>query len=292
VAKTILSYGATGVQGGPVARRLLEAGHTVRTVVRNPERAQSLQAMGLEVFQGDLGDPESLERASKGADAVFLILPLGGNPVEFAHNAIQAAKQADVGYLVLNTSGPTPKTPTGSPMMDYRLALEAELHDSGVPSVSVRPTTYMENLLGPWALPAIRDGSTVAYPVPGDHRVSWISAEDAAALCVAALGRPELAGQTFDVGGPEALTGARIAESFSRALGRAVRYEPITPEAFGGMMAQAFGPAMGAGATTAYRHTWAQPKDAMNIDMEAVLEHLPVKLTSLEDWVQAHREAF
>lgn len=203
MAKIILSYGATGVQGGPVARRLLEAGHTVRTVIRNPERAQALEKMGLEVFKGDLSDPASLEVASKGVDAVFLILPLGGNPVEFVHNAIQAAKQADVGYIVLDTSGQTPKVPTGSPMMDYRLALEAGLRDSGIPSVIVRPTTYMENLLGPWALPAIRDGSKVAYPVPTDHRVSWISAEDAAAL-----ERPELAGRTFDVGGPEALTGA------------------------------------------------------------------------------------
>jgi uncharacterized protein YbjT (DUF2867 family) len=292
MAKTILSYGATGVQGGPVAKRLLEAGHAVRTVVRNPERAQSLQGMGLEVLKGDLGDPASLERASTGVDAVFLILPLGGNPVEFAHNAIRAAKQAGVSYIVLDTSGQTPKAPTGSPMMDYRLALEAELRASEIPSVIVRPTSYMENFLGPWALPAIRDGNTVAYPVPADHRVSWISAEDAAALCVAALERPELAGRTFDVGGPEALTGARIAESFSRALGREVRYEAITPEAFGAMMAQAFGPEMGAGATSAYRHTWAQPKDEMNVDMDGVLEHLPVKLTSLEDWVRAHQEAF
>jgi uncharacterized protein YbjT (DUF2867 family) len=290
----ILCYGATGSQGQPVAEQLLDKGHEVNVVVRHPERAEGLAAKGAKVFQGDLGKPESLAAAHEGVEAVFLMLPFsgGGNPVEYAHNAINTAKNADVKFVVFNVSGQTPDQPTGMPMMDYRIAVEGALHQSGIANVIIRPTAYMENLLGPWTLPGIKAKDEVAYPVSSNRPLSWIASEDVAKLVVAALERPELAGSIFKVGGPESLTGEGIAESFSNALGRKISYHPISPREFGNIMAQMMGPEAGEATTKAYEMSEAAPLDAMNIDMTEVLKKLPVELTTLEQWVRARKGIF
>jgi uncharacterized protein YbjT (DUF2867 family) len=290
----ILSYGATGAQGQPVAEQLLSKGHEVHVIVRHPERAGMLESKGAKVFQGNLGNPESLQAAHKGVEAIFLMLPFsgGGNPVEYAHNAINTAKQAGVKYIVFNVSGQTPDEPTGMPMMDYRIAIEAALRQSGIPNVIIRPTAYMENFLGPWTLPGIKAKDEVAYPVPSHRPTSWIAAEDVAKFVVAALELPELAGNAFNVGGPEGLTGERIAESFSKALGRKISYRAISPREFGNIMASMMGPEVGEATATAYEAGEAAPLDAMKIDMNGVLSKLPVELTTLEQWVRARKDWF
>ncbi len=290
----VLSYGATGAQGQPVAEQLLAKGYEVHVVVRHPERAESLQTQGAKVFQGDLGKPESLTPVHEGVDAVFLILPFGGggNPVEYAHNAIHAAKQAGVKFIVFNVSGQTPDTPTGMPMMDYRIAVEAALQGSGIPNVILRPTAYMENLLGPWTVPGIKTKDEVAYPVSSQRPLSWVAAEDVAKLAVAALEHPQLSGSIFKVGGPEGLTGERVAESFSKALGRNITYRAMSPREFGNIMAQMMGPEAGEATTTAYEMSEAAPVDAMKIDMTDVLTKLPVALTTLEQWASARKHLF
>jgi uncharacterized protein YbjT (DUF2867 family) len=272
----------------------LGRGHQVNIVVRHPERAAHLQEMGAQVFQGDLNDASSLAAAHKGVDAVFLMLPFGGggNPIAQAGAALEAAGRAGIKRLVLNTSGQTPPEPTGLPMMDYRIALEAMVRDSGMQSIILRPTAYMENLMGPWTLPGIQTKREVAYPVGSNRPVSWIAAEDLGRLAVAALERPELSGQAFNVGGPEGLTGDRIAESFSAALGGSYTYRAITPDEFGDIMAQIMGPEAGEGIRVAYRAGEAAPLDSMKVDMSQVLEALPVQLTSLEEWVRQRADVF
>jgi uncharacterized protein YbjT (DUF2867 family) len=290
----ILTYGSSGSQGEPVARKLLEAGHRVRAVLRHPERAAALQAKGAEIVEGEFAELEGLNRASLGVDAIFLMFPFSaqGNPFELLGNALEAAKSAGVKFLVFNASGQAPAIPTGIPMLDFRIQLEAFIANCGIPNVILQPGAYMENFLGPWCLPAVQLQNTVAYPHRQEMRVSWIASEDLGSLAVAALERPELAGQRFRLGGPEALDGAAIARAFSAGLGREITYQAITPEAFGATMAQVIGPEAGEGIRVAYGHSNAQPDDAMSVDMTTVLEQLPVKLTRLEDWVRKHANAF
>ena len=290
----VLTYGSSGSQGEPVARKLLEAGHGVRAVVRHPERAAALQARGAQVVQGDLADLESLKAASVGVDAVFLMMPFsaGGNPFELMGNALAAAKAGGAKLVVFNAGGHPPAAPTGIPMLDFRIQLEDLIAGSGLPTIILRPGVYMENFLGPWCLPSIQKRNAVAYPHREEMRVSWIASEDLGALAVAALERPQLAGQRFTLGGPEALDGVAIAHAFSAALEREITYDGITPEAFGATMAQIMGPEAGAGIGVAYDYSNAQPDDSMSVDMSSVLEALPVKLTRLEDWVRSHRAVF
>ena len=69
----VLVTGATGQQGGAVARQLLSRGHKVRALTRKPqgEAAKALAGMGAEVVPGDLDDVGSLEKALRGAWGVF-----------------------------------------------------------------------------------------------------------------------------------------------------------------------------------------------------------------------------
>lgn len=100
---TVLVYGASGVRGGAVGRRLLAAGHGVRALVREEAKAAPWRSAGAAVAFGDLGDRESLARASDGVDAVFLHLPLVYDralAAGYLANATSAAEAAGVGRLV------------------------------------------------------------------------------------------------------------------------------------------------------------------------------------------------
>jgi uncharacterized protein YbjT (DUF2867 family) len=290
----ILTYGSTGSQGEPVARKLLEAGHQVRAVVRHPERANALQAKGAEIIQGDLADLEGLNRASSGVDAMFLMFPFSaqGNPFELLGNALEAAKSSGVNFLVFNASGQAPVKPTGIPILDFRIQLEEFIANCGIPNVILRPGAYMENFLGPWCLPSVQAQNLVAYPHRNEMHVSWIASDDLGSLAVAAFEHPHLAGQRFTLGGPEALDGGATARAFTAGLGREIAYQAITPEAFGATMAQIMGSEAGEGIRVAYGYSNEQPDNAMSVDMGDVLEHLPVHLTTLEDWVRSHAQAF
>ncbi|THF71713.1 NmrA family transcriptional regulator [Deinococcus sp. Arct2-2] len=286
-----LVYGATGEQGGPVAQEILKRGAAVRVMVRRPERAAYLAARGAEVLVGDIQEKADVQRAFEGVTRLSLTLPLGGDPLAATGLAVQAAKAAGVRRMVLNTSGQTPDTPTGVPMMDYRLPLEQLVRESGLSALILRPTAYLQNLLGPWARPAVVADDTLAYPIPDTHRVSWLAAEDLGPLTAEALERSDLTGH-LNVGGPEALTGPELAAHLSDAVGRHIRYQATTPEAFGGQMAQVFGPEMGEAATRAYRLTWEGAPDAMAINPAALHAALPVIMTSFADWLALHSAAF
>lgn len=292
----ILIYGATGSQGSPVAQQLLQAGHEVRVLTRRPEGAASLAGLGAEVVAGDMGDPASLQRASEGMDAVSLLVPFfTENPTDglrYGRNAVDAARAAGVELLVWNSSGDIPPARSGNPGFDVRLDVLGHLETSGLPYVVVQPTAYMENFLGPWTRQEIEEADTFAYPTPNEVTMQWVATEDVARFMVYALAHPELAPLNVKVSGPEALNGEGVAASFSRGLGRNIRFRAMTPDEFGAKLDAVF-PGMGEAAAQGYRMAYEQPERfSTNVDLEGALEQLPVELTTLETWVRARAGAF
>lgn len=291
----VVVYGATGAQARPVARRLREAGFQVRAVTRDPSKgqAQELRLLGAEVVRGDLADRESLDAASSGADAVFLLVPFSDPRPEYGKNAIDAAREAGVELLVWNPTGPILPFRTGDPSLDVRLDIMEHVRASGVPHIVLQPTVYMENFLMPWhAAEVARDG-VFAYPMPPEARIQWISHEDMAAFAVAAIQRPHLANLVVQVSGPEQLTGEDIARRFSRALDRQIGFRAMPPQEMAGRLEPILGPEAAASVRIAYERLFADPTlFSSDVDLDAILAQLPIEPTPLETWVRHYAAAF
>jgi uncharacterized protein YbjT (DUF2867 family) len=292
----ILVYGGTGSQGGAVVAALLERGHTPLIATRAPEKAARWVAMGAQTVHADLGDPASIAQATAQADAVSLMIPAFlPDPrlaPQYAHTAIDAAAQAGK-FVVYNTSGTVINQQTGNPMYDMRLHLIDHLQASGARFVTIEPTAYMENLLGPWTRPGIIAKDELAYPVEEDTPIGWVATRDVGALIAAALERPDLHGRRFGVSGPDNLTGPALAEQFSEGLGRRITYRAMPLEEFGAALDSMFGPGAGEGGVAGYRFQ-RENKDLLQMywDMREVTSLLPVSLTRAADFARDHAPAF
>lgn len=287
----ILTYGATGVQGGAVARRLSASGHQTRALVRDPAKLGPLP--GVQAVAGDIGDRASVEAATAGVDRVIFNLPLvfdRETGLGFARNVLEAARGAGVGLVVFNTGSIVPPQATGYLHLDLKREIEAMALALGQPMVSLRPRLYYEVLGEPWVAAGIRANATLAYPLPAEHRASWSTVEDVAAFAVAFLDRPDLAGSTIEVGGPEAFSGADLAAVFSRVLARPIRYHPIPVPAFEQNLQQNFGPAVGTVIAESFQHFESLGPEGLVIpDAAKTAAGLGVTLTTLEDWIRARR---
>ncbi|GAB4115179.1 MAG: SDR family oxidoreductase [Roseiflexaceae bacterium] len=296
-ALKVLVYGATGAQARPTVYELLAAGHRPVVLSRNQAKAADLVAAGAVLAEGDLGDLASLKAAHAGVDAVAFMIPAFlENPFaarSYAQHAIAAAREAGVRMLVWNTSGPVPPVRTNNPMNDLRIDIAADLEASGVPYIILEPTAYMENWLGPWTSRYVTEHNQVAYPLPAQKRMGWITSDDIGKLVVSALARPHLAGRHFRVSGIEVVTGPELAEQFAAALNRPLSYYAMPPEEMGAIMDQLLGPGAGAPVVEVYRAEYTNP-EALRFyhDMTEVLTVLPVQMTTIQQWVQKYAAAF
>ncbi len=285
---TVLVYGSTGTQGSPVVEQLLNAGRAVRALTRDAGRAQHWAARGAEIAVADLGQPETLKAAHEGVDRVVLQLPLQYDLAlheTYGRNAVDAARAADVELVVFNTSA---QVFQGTDVHVYQARQEVVdyLQASGVSSIVLRPTFYMEIFLGPWIRPGILEHGTVAFPLPADFPMSWVSAREGAAYAVAALARPDLAGAAFDIGGPQALTGYDIAKDFSEVLHKGVSYASIAPDDYERALAPIFGPTVAFEVAQQVRYIIAQGDGS--VDMREAAARFAVEPTRLRDWIRAH----
>jgi len=286
--KRVLVYGATGVQSGPLIPLLRERGYQVRVLVRSPQNVSAWQSAGVEVVPGDLYDPAGLQTASAGVAAVLLQLPLEydyDRAVTQGRNAIDAAQAAGVRFVVFNTSIYIPDAPTDTAAFEIKRTLVQYLQQRGVPHIVLKPRVYLDNWLQPAARAAIANDGVLAYPLPRDERVAWISAADTARLMVAALERPDLAGRTYDIGGPDAVTGDELATHFAAVLGRPMRYVPLPVDAFEQGLSAALGPVTGREIARIYRLS-AREYPAPLPNMATVLRDLPAQLTPLNTWIR------
>jgi len=288
MAGTVLVYGATGTQGTPVEDQLLKQGRNTRVVTRDAGHAAHWAARGAEVAVADLGDRESLAAANEGIERVVLQLPLQYDfelHEAYGRNAVDAAKAAGVDLVVFNTSA---HVISGEDVHAYQARQEVidYLRASGIPSVVIRPTFYYEIFLGPWIRPGIVESGVVAFPLPAQFPMSWVSAEETATYAVAALERGDLAGQEFDVGGPEALTGDDIAVRFGEVMGRSLSYLPIDPDDYERALVPIFGETVAFEVAAQVRSMIRRGTGA--VDMTATRALFGVEPISLGRWISEH----
>jgi uncharacterized protein YbjT (DUF2867 family) len=282
----VLVYGATGTQGTPVARRLLDRGDDVRVLTRRPDAARQWQDRGAEVAVADLADGSGLPAAHQDVDAVFLQISAGVPPAHIpalARTALTAARDAGIGHVVMTSSSVIPAAPTGVPAPDARVELLRTVREVLPGTVVLRPTLLLDNFSGPLR-PALEDG-VVPQGIPADVPVAYVSAEDQAAFAVAALDRPELAGELLPIAGPDAVTGPTLAAVLGAALGRPLAYLPMDEA----QVRQALGFAGDVvAAAVAQMYAWegTAGRDQLAPDLGRTREVLGVTPTPLAVWAE------
>lgn len=284
-SETALVFGATGTQGGPVARALLDAGYAVRAVGRRPGPARALTERGADVVPVDLDDLGSVSRAAEGVDRVFLHLPLSwrGSP----DPVLGALADAGVRQIVFSTSGPVPDQPMGIAGLDERVEFVGRVLDTGIATV-LKPTGFMENLSTPWSAQLIAAGE-LAYPRPPEFRTAWITNDDVGAFTAAAFGQRAAIGQLYKIAGPEVLDGPETAERLSRALGRPITYREITGSEFAEMMAPYLGAETAGAIGAGYDRMPREQNPLVTTDVRPAAEALGVEPTPLEEWARRQR---
>jgi uncharacterized protein YbjT (DUF2867 family) len=232
---TVLVTGATGQQGGAVARELLANRYSVRAMTRNAkgERAQALAALGADVVSGDFDDLGSLERALDGVWGAFSVQNTWEAGVEQEEEQgkrfAELCAHAGIGHFVYTSVGSADRR-TGIPHFDNKWRIEERVGELGLPSYTIiRPVFFMDNLLSPWFKPGIDVGKLMMGVQP-DTVVQMIAVEDIGRYGRLAFERHgELEGRAIDIAGDE-LTIPEAATIISEAAGREVVFEQVPIE--------------------------------------------------------------
>ena len=252
----ITVIGATGTQGGAVARALLsDNAFAVRAVTRNPDsaKAQALAALGAEVVRAGLEDQDSLFKAFDGAHGAYLVTPFWEHrsperELAEVRNLIAAAQSAQLQHVVWSTLEDTREAiDPGDERMPfigdgYRVphfdvkgaSADTLFAASGLPTTYLLMSFYWDQLLGDLK-PQRDDDGTLALHLPvGDAPIAGVSTDDIGRLVRNILRRPADTIGTTVPAVSDTLTGAQMADAFSTVLGETVAYRPMTPAQFRG----------------------------------------------------------
>jgi uncharacterized protein YbjT (DUF2867 family) len=254
--RIIAVVGATGAQGGGLARAILEDKNgpfTVRAITRNvnSDKAKALAEAGAEVVTADLDDVKSLKKAFEGAHGAFCVTNFWEHlkpekELSQARNMAQAAKDAGVRHVIWSTLEDTRKSiplsddrmPTlmgkyKVPHFDAKGEADAIFTELGVPTTFLRTSFYWENFIYFGMGPKKGADGKLAITLPiGNKKLASISSEDIGKTAYAIFEEgAEMIGKTVGIAGGH-LTGAQMAKSLSKALGQPVVYNAVTPAAF------------------------------------------------------------
>ena len=239
--KTIAVFGATGAQGGSVARALLNRGvFAVRAITRKTDSpaANALRSLGAEIVQGDLDDPASLGPALEGVYGVFGVTNFWEHfdkEGPQGRNLVKAVAGAGVQHFIYSTLPPIEKATNGalkSPHFDLKAEHEEYARSLGIPSTFIHVPFYYENFLYFFPPKPAGDG-TYAFGFPqGDTPLATISVQDVGPIVAPMFEQPEkYLGQIVRLAGDE-LPAATYAEVMSRTTGAQIRYAYIPRETF------------------------------------------------------------
>jgi uncharacterized protein YbjT (DUF2867 family) len=221
----ILVTGATGQQGGAVARALIAKGQKVRVMTRHPEKAAALAKAGAEVVQGDLTNQTVLQMALRGVHGVFAM----STPFEAGMDAevrqgimlADAAKQAGITHYVYTSVGSAHRH-TGIPHFESKWKVEQHIQKIGLPATILRPVWFMENFTT-FAKPSAE--GVITLPMRPARKLAMVALKDIGAFSAAAFIRPnDFVGQAIDLAGDE-LTIPEVAVLLTKAMGRPISFQ-------------------------------------------------------------------
>jgi uncharacterized protein YbjT (DUF2867 family) len=224
----VVVTGSTGQQGGAVARGLLERGHKVRAVTRDPEssQARSLANAGAELVVASLEDTAAITRALTGATSLFaMTTPFGGGTDAETRQGVAAAEAARAASVhLVFTSVNSANRQTGVPHFDSKYQVESHIAKIGVRATILGPAFFMENLY--FGKDQLAKG-IYAAALPPTRRLAQSSVADIGAVAVRVLeDASRFTGRRFDLASDE-LTGNDVAAILSRVTGRPFAYHQL-----------------------------------------------------------------
>ncbi|WP_433368673.1 NmrA/HSCARG family protein [Actinoplanes sp. CA-142083] len=317
--KIIAVVGATGSQGGGLARAILDdpdGPFALRALTRDVDspKAKELAARGAEVVRADLDDEASVRKAFEGAYGAFVVTnywaPLTPEEeaarsrarmeLEQAETAARAAKAAGLKHVVWSTLEDTrphfeyaesaiPTLAEGYkvPHFDAKGEANAYFSAQGVPTTFLETTFYYESLLAGQGPSRGADGR-LALTIPmGESPLSLVAVEDIGRTAYGIfLAGPRYVGRAVGLAGAH-YTGAELAALFTRVLGEQVDYRPLTHDQ---VRAAGF-PAADEVAGTFQFYAEAAESFVGHRDLDNVREINP-RLKPLEEWITEHRDEF
>lgn len=273
--KPILVTGATGQQGGAVARALLAKGQPVRVMTRTPEKAAVLAKAGAEIVQGDLTNQAILQMALRGVHGVFAM----STPFEAGMEAevrqgimlADAAKEAGIAHYVYTSVGSAHRK-TKIPHFESKWKVEEHIRKIGLPATILRPVWFMENFTT-FAKPSAE--GLLMLPMKPARKLAMVALKDIGAFGAAAFLRPnDFIGQAIDIAGDE-LTMPETAALLTQTMGRPIRFQEFP-------MDQAE-TAMGHDFATMFR--WFN-EVGYAIDIPGLRQQLGIPQTTFVEWMQ------
>ena len=256
--KIITIFGATGAQGGGLARAILAepaSGFSVRAVTRKPESeaALALRRAGAQIMVANLDDASSVRQAVDGAWGAFCVTNFWEHfsperELAQARAMAEAAAAARLAHVIWSTLEDTRVVvaPDGRrmpvlmgkynvPHFDAKGEADRFFRECAVPTTRLLTSFYWDNLISFGMGPKPGANGRLAFTLPmGGHKLPGIAAEDIGRCAWGVLKQGEkFIGEAVGIAG-EHLTGAQMADELAKALGQPVDYNAVTAEQFRG----------------------------------------------------------
>ncbi|HET7864326.1 MAG TPA: SDR family oxidoreductase [Burkholderiaceae bacterium] len=279
----LLITGASGTIGKELVKQLQVRGAGFAVMSSKPATVVG----GIPAVLGDFADGASLRQAFAGVQTLFLLFPFTPESVDLARNAVEAARASGVKHIV-RSSGAGAQAGSPVAIADLQGRIDAMIERSGIAYTLLRPAGFMQNWVNFYA-GQIKAGSYAA--AHGDAAITMVDVRDIAEVAAVILSNPAAhAGRTYTLTGGEALSTGEQVAMISRAIGRPVRYEAISPEqAEAALRGWGLPPAQIAlysSLAHVYRQGWAA---GLSADVQTLTGHAP---RSFADFVREHATAW
>ena len=223
--------GITGKVGGTLARKLLEAGQSVRAVVRDAAKGQPWADKGCEVAIAGMEDAEELAQAFAGSEAVFILPPSEFDPepgypeaqkvIDAVIAALKAARPARV--LCLSTIG---ADASENNLLTQRTMMEEALSTLSIPVTFLRPGWFLDNSL--WDVASARDEGVIrSFLMPADKPFAMVATEDIGRIAAELIQQGWTGKRVVELEGPARVSANDLAKAFANAIGHPVRVEIV-----------------------------------------------------------------
>jgi (4-alkanoyl-5-oxo-2,5-dihydrofuran-3-yl)methyl phosphate reductase len=278
-----LITGATGDVGSRVVKHLLERNIRPRVLVRSEEKARSLFGKSVDIFVGDLAEPDSIRQAIKGAETIYLV-NVGPEIPKRDEAATVLAKEEGVKRIIKLSSLDVEQ---GLAIGAWHEKGEASIRATGLPFTFIRPTGFMSNLLA-WAS-SIKSEKIVRSSTAHGRR-PFIHSEDIAAVSVEALVSENYVGQSLPITGPESLSFGEATAIIGATIRQPLTYQAITDEEARERYSKISGSPE---ETEAHVTLWRAIREgrlaAVTHDVERILKRKPI---TLEQWASENAASF